>query len=210
MRLYNHLNESTPIEDFDHFTELVERDCQPFLRELKKENKIYSMLYSGRRNTEPFFMGKVRKNRTPKDIPEEAHTWFNSFFKKKFGIRARSESLFITGDLGLSKSYGNRSYMIFPIGRYKILWNPEIEDLFEYLRIFHIVDSDNFYKNRITDTLLRIIDEYQYMKDFNEFVISGHEGMLICNEYYAAYHTYRSVTLNWLQNEIGIKSVIKN
>ncbi len=112
------------------FAGIIKRDCQPYLREAKPFDP-YVQLMRG--------MGEANKNfidnksirlddRTPKDIPKELHDKINQFFKQKFGGSFRN-ALFATGDYIQAENYGN-VYYIFPIGNFKYLYNPEIEDLF--------------------------------------------------------------------------------
>jgi len=109
---------------------IIKRDCQPYLQEAKPFDP-YKQLMRG--------MGKATKNfidnksirldeRTPKDIPKQLHDKINQYFNQKFGGSFRN-ALFATGDYIQAENYGN-VYYIFPIGDFKYLYNPDIEDLF--------------------------------------------------------------------------------
>lgn len=127
MRLINYLNEAIDIESrFD----LIERNCKPFLRDLSRVD--YGVLYSGRQSREIFIERDVRKNRKPKDMDLKIHGWVDDWFYKKFGIRARSNSLFCTSEINVALTYGT-PYIICPIGKYEIIWSPEIRDLYSML-----------------------------------------------------------------------------
>lgn len=137
MRLEQYLKENKEIP-FDE----IFKDCKPFLKELKKSN--YEFLYSGRKNRELVIHGKVRKNREPRHTPEIVHNIINNKFKDKFGVKARSESLFAIKNRHLSELYGEPFY-VFPKGRYNLIYNEKIEDLYEEL--FDNIDSTYGIKN---------------------------------------------------------------
>lgn len=129
MRFLTFLNENKTPESFDEIKELLYRDCKPFIDELKKTNRIDNLLLSGRKKSNKFFKGKVRKDRRPKDTPIEIHNYVDDWFEANWNIRPRSNSIFCTTRRGNAESYGN-IYFIFPIGNYKIVYNPNINDLY--------------------------------------------------------------------------------
>lgn len=47
---------------------------------------------------------------------------------------------------------------------------------------YHGINFDKFSDKDILET----INEYEEVDDLSEFLTSGHEGMLVCDEYYAA------------------------
>lgn len=116
---------------------VLHADCQPFIKEfiLPQSGRI-DWLYrgSGSYNDEMRRV-KVRSNRTPKDMHPEIHNDLDKAFQKRFGFPARSSTSFVTGDYDAADAYG-RVYMVFPIGRYKYIWHPRINDLYsEIVRI---------------------------------------------------------------------------
>ena len=131
MRFIEYLNEQE--NSIQEIFKKIEKDCKPFLKELTKHSLVDDLLYSGRKKKfEGYFKGKVRKDRKPKDMPEEVHNWLDDWFEDKFGVRARSQSLFTIPKGSIAAGYGT-PYAIFPIGNYKIIWSPEIEDLYSVL-----------------------------------------------------------------------------
>ena len=131
MRLYNYLkemdlshleqeNEEIPLED-------IVSDCKPFMKELKKSG--YQFLYSGRMSGDVYMERKVRKDRRPKDTPEWIHDIIDNEFKDKFGVKARSQSLFAFNNIEDTKFFGD-PFLIFPKGKYMFLFNKEIQDLY--------------------------------------------------------------------------------
>jgi hypothetical protein len=67
MKFYNYLNE----ENIDEIISLIKRDCQPFLKDWRKTGNDF--LYTGKKIKKDFIKKKVRKDRKPKDMPEETH-----------------------------------------------------------------------------------------------------------------------------------------
>ena len=103
----------------------LKRDCKPFLDQLHDR-----FLYRG--TGKPVIdirKYKPRKNRRPRDISILVHTIFDKLFKEKFGWKARSEGVFTTGDQVLASRYG-KDTLFFPIGQFKYLWSPKVDDLY--------------------------------------------------------------------------------
>jgi hypothetical protein len=133
MKLKEFLTESKKIPFIDVITPIL-RDCKPFIKEaiLPQKSKI-NFLYSGRGGSYVYFdKKKARKDRSPKDTYPDIHYDFDKEFQKQYGYPARSSSIFSTGDYNIASEYGY-VYCMFPIGRYKYLWNPNVKDLYMYL-----------------------------------------------------------------------------
>lgn len=125
-KFYKYINEKSNLDDFD--LEEFKNDCYPFLKLLKKNN--YHFLYSGRKSNESVFKKKVRKNRIPKDTPTELHNLLDEEFKNKFGVKARSQSLFTHTEMIRTVAYG-KTFYVFPVGKnYDLIWNENVVDLF--------------------------------------------------------------------------------
>ena len=131
MKFKQYLTESSGKTSFEDILNLIINNCQPFLKECKQScGKNPRFLFSGRSGDKDYFIRNVRKNRTPMDMPEDAHDAFDDAFHKKFGIKARSNSIFVTGSKYMAENYGDTVYAIFPIGKYKYLWSPKFQDLY--------------------------------------------------------------------------------
>lgn len=102
--------------------------CQPALKALNG-----STLYSGRNNKGFWYRKKPVLDRKPKDTDILIHKGFDEIFQKKFGYKARSESMFVTGSYRSARFYGDL-YAIYPIGNFKFVWSDEITDLFSKIR----------------------------------------------------------------------------
>ena len=115
---------------FAEISSMVQRDCKPFLKEL---NGCKDLLYRGsRRRVNDISKVKSRlKNRTPSDTSEEIHNHMNKLFENEFGWPARN-GIFTTGDFKVTRFYGN-GYIFFPVGKYKYVWSPDVQDFFTQL-----------------------------------------------------------------------------
>jgi len=158
----------------DHIIDLFEKNCKPYF------DDFYSIwkgefFISGRKSNEVFTKKKVRKDRKPKDTPMEIHEWIDEWFYKKFGIKARSNSIFCSFNEKISKDYGN-PYYIIPIGKYSTIASPTIEDLFDVMENdWGDVNSLDYIKDELEK------GNYQKNKNVNNDIT---EYMLHCNEYY--------------------------
>ena len=88
---------------------LLNDNCQPYINEYKSSIGKTTPLFflSGRYNTDPYFIRNVRKDRMPKDMPYKIHNELDDRFYQEYGIRARSNSIFVTGAYNDAKSYGD-------------------------------------------------------------------------------------------------------
>lgn len=139
-KLRSFLNEEKKL-DGERFAQTlikIYKDCAPFIRDFigpQKGKKSLQFLYSGRSisGNPEFIKKRVRKDRKPADIHPLVHDMLDKEFQNKFGYPARSSSLFVTSHIYTASSYGERVYLVFPIGKYKYLWNPEINDLYTHI-----------------------------------------------------------------------------
>jgi hypothetical protein len=129
--------------DFETILEILWKKCNPFLKDLLKPGWNGEFLYSGRGDRKDVIMiRKVRSDRRPKDMPEYIHEIFDELFYDRFGFNARSNAIFCTGNVKQAKHYGN-VYMIFPVGKYKLVYSNNIPDL--YTEIDDDAELDKYY-----------------------------------------------------------------
>ena len=171
MRLRKHLTESTDmVALFNKYEDEIDKNCQPYIRMIKHSPNILVRsdpklgLYDVHRKF-------VRTNRRPMDMSDDMHNKIDEFFLKKFGWRARSNVVFCKGN----KRKKIFSFLLFPIGKFKFLWSPKVNDLYNS-------DLKNMYShyykewNDIKDTYID--------NDFRKALSSEHEIMINCKEYY--------------------------
>jgi len=126
-------------------------------------------IFRGIKSRETIFQKPVRTNRRSLDTPPEVNKMLNNELKKR-GLPLRSKSVFVTGDRWEAERFGN-VYVIFPVGKFKFAWSPEIEDFFIFFNS-HTSDIDYYIKTLKTT-------------DFPSAVKSGHEIIIECKSYWA-------------------------
>ena len=124
MRLFNTLLQEIEGNQDD----IIRRDCQPFLVETKGNILFRGSVQhiKGIKKIDP------RSDRRPTDTPGWAHKMLDGAFKKKFGWNARSEGVFATRSINNAEVYGV-AYEFYPIGKFKYVWSPRIDDLYDAL-----------------------------------------------------------------------------
>ena len=137
MNLHQYIVETTlnkaDMNKFEVIWNTLWKECQPFLKEMKKiGGSRVPLIYRGTHNPIGDFKNiKPRKDREPKDMPQELHDELVSLFHQKFKWGTRSEGVFVSGSRGQAGNYGP-TYLFFPVGKYKFIWSPKIEDLYSY------------------------------------------------------------------------------
>jgi len=199
MRLQQFITESEDIS-IDEITKLIKRDCKKFLIS-SKNNPVFRGINSNK----IFDIKTPRKDRRPKDTEQKYHEMFDKTFMKYHGIRARSEGVFVTGDLSEASLYGN-PYTVFPIGNFKFLWNPNIFDLTMAVSPKMVYKTSNiFWKFMIKtgivttemtqDQINSIVKEYM-STNLVKAIRSGNEIMIFCKKYYIVnWNTYLNMKL---------------
>lgn len=194
--------------------EILLRDCSKYLslmRRLYKKGIKRPLL----RGSAEVFTDLKRINFKARaktmNMEERDHQIANSWFYDKFGIKARTDTLFVTTRISMAKHYGTPHY-VFPIGGFEVIHSPVISDLFlsmgthskyEVARSFGIehdeIKNINDYKEakkffdelylNDNDTYTRIVstilEKGNYQKnDFAGAFESGNEIMLKCKAFY--------------------------
>lgn len=125
------------------------------------------------------YIGETPKNRQPKDMPLDLHRRADNWFQVKFGIRYRSQALFITGSkfIAIAHAHANSEkhvVRIIPISAYSFCWSPVIKDLF------------SFGNSANGETIEEFLDSGKYSQtNLEEAIKSGNEIMLFCERYVA-------------------------
>jgi len=169
----NEISEADPV--MQEALDKVKRDCGPFLEQCGQQ-----LMYRGTRRyntaSDPnsFFVRKAaRTNRSPVNTARWVHEIYDDFFDKKFGIKARSNTVFTTGNYGTAMEYG-MVYAVFPIGDFRFVWSPTIDDLY-----IHMTDLEDEEDIRHYLELAKYKDT-----DLSHAIHSKNEIMVACKEYY--------------------------
>jgi hypothetical protein len=116
-------------------------------------------------------------------------------FQKKFGVKARSQSLFCTNEYLSTLQYGN-PYYIFPIGKYKTIWSPEIADLYLYLKKLvglNVINDWNELSKKEKEANLKLLEDSKIPNSYtnkSHVFAKNSEIMLYCKEYIAIDHYF--------------------
>lgn len=118
-------------ENLDKVLDTIYDNCMPYLKMVNARRETANItMMSGRSNKGLSFIDSVRLDRKPVDTPPDIHKILDDTFDKKFGFRARSNAIFVTGDYYNAEDYGDKVYMIYPIGNFKFVWSNSIVDLY--------------------------------------------------------------------------------
>jgi len=124
------------------------------------------------------YLNKPRSSRIPRDTPRELHLAADEWFRKRFGVAHRSQSIFLTSQMVVAASYAkspDHVVRVIPIGQYKYCWSRKTSDL---LSILKRLDGP--------DAVERTLDGAEYTDDDLATAHSyGHEVMLHCESYIA-------------------------
>lgn len=202
--------EHSSIFNANIIADIIKRDCSKWLKEVKNPSK--SLIYRGSKSVS---LGKnlltkksVRTDRSPKDTPKKMHDYIDNWFNKKFGIKFRSQALFVSGDKDIANQFG-KVWIVFPINDYDYLWSPFFKDMtediddaimtrvkklfnsyelskedFEYIQKYGSYASISIYRgNEILDYVL---DKAEYKMNLNltAAIKQGLEIMIYTDEYY--------------------------
>lgn len=120
------------------------------------------------------FVAPIRKDRRPRDLEFELHEAADDWFLKRFGVRFRSQSLFVTSLHVVASGYGPQTVRILPLGDYRYCWSRTTSDLISIL------------KGAAVGQVQGLLDAAQYVDvDLAAAHRAGHEVMLYCDEYIA-------------------------
>lgn len=127
-------------EKLDAAMALIERDCSFYLKHGPHLSHKLQMWRGVDNVRTPFSKQTARKARLPAHTPKELHEFMNDMFQKKFGWPARNGT-FVTWDRDTAATYGDL-YAVFPIGEFKYVWSPDVQDLYSYVADF-VEEIDN-------------------------------------------------------------------
>ncbi|WP_223435338.1 MULTISPECIES: hypothetical protein [unclassified Pseudomonas] len=120
----------------------------------------------------------TRKNRKPRDTNIELHNAADEWFFEKFGVKYRSQAVFVTPQLDVARGYGatfDHVVRVIPLGGYSFCWSKKFADMLLLLNDGVKLAEVSAYLDRAEYTELDLSSAYT----------SGNELMLYCNAYVA-------------------------
>lgn len=137
--------------------------------------------YRGMSNQYPIdrpVLVETRKNRVPRDTIPEVHIAADDWFNKRFGVRYRSQSVFLTSRCAVARGYGatpEHAFRVLPLGQYSFCWSPVADDMLKLM----------YDGVQAKDCPARLEAARYSENDLLEAHDSGHEVMLFCERYVA-------------------------
>ncbi len=120
---------------------------------------------------------ETRKDRVPRDTDKAIHGRADAWFERRFGIKYRSQSVFITSNKFTAAGYAGHSerhvFRIIPLGSYRYCWSPKALDMLALVASASMPIEDLLAGAGYTESSLQRAHDL------------GHEVMLFCEEYIA-------------------------
>ena len=176
MRLQKYITEQ---KSFAELSEEIYSNCSKYIKEIKgaKGALVRTIAQFGITSKGAVIKKKTRPDRKPKDIPIEIHKKIDDMFYKTYGWRARSKNVAFCWAMPFNYPTFSNLSLFFPVGNYKYLWSPDVEDLFESLeKTFSYDDEVELFAKEILPTYTD--------KGLKMACTTNHEVMVNCKEYY--------------------------
>lgn len=204
---------------FDDLDEIPEekilRSCKPYLdlvARVYKDSGLLRPFLHGSENIKMELTKFTFKPRSkPMNSPLRDFEIANKWFQDNFGIKARSETLFVTTTISVANMYGE-PHLVFPIGKFGTIHSDEAKDLYLKLTPSSIIEQDfkeeyqeyvkehgknpkityefvdkayELYPERYEKAVMDILDGFDYKKnDYRNALLSGSEIMLKTKKFY--------------------------
>jgi len=179
----------------------LKEDCTPFIKEMKSNN-LHNWFYRATEHGWNFISPpiKPRKDRRPRNTPKE---YMDKLFKKKFGWKARSEGVFVSTDRNQIEYVYGDPYLFFPMGNYKYIYHPQIDDLYQkmdddYKLSYLGKDIDDVTYIEILQFLDKTIPQYKD-KNLGEAYRKIVEVSFKCKSYYMVNEKYSNLLKKYLE-----------
>jgi hypothetical protein len=119
-----------------------------------------------------------RKDRLPKNTPLEVHERADKWFETKFGVRYRSQAVFVTSKEFIAAAYAaspQHVVRVIPLGDYRYCWSPKVYDF-----LAASIDPSN------AKDIEGFLDRSGYIEsDLRAAHAAGYEVMIFCERYVA-------------------------
>lgn len=142
----------------------------------------------------------VRTDRGPRDTDIAIHQEADKFFKEKFGIALRSESVFAHSNKSRDLEDFGHPMVIFPHGHFDIYWSEDIRDF-----TVEVIKNKNE-DVELADWLGELLERGNYKKGPNVEAmqtLSFFEKMVVCKKYLAVDYSYARDAIDVCKKVIG-------
>ena len=180
------------IDDLDHVLQMIEKDCQKYLKALKSIGNV-ALLFRGITGRRIDIAAEVtpRKDRMPLDLSKKLHYALNRAFKKSFGWEGRS------GVFAMSTgNWSEHDLLFFPVGDFKFIYSPDVGDLY----MAPIIRDLKIRGTSFEDDVEKWISDQKYTdKNLGAAILSGHEIMFKVKKYYVINENHVVKVINWIK-----------
>ncbi|MGF6110391.1 hypothetical protein [Pseudomonas frederiksbergensis] len=118
----------------------------------------------------------TRMDRQPRDTRQNIHDVADNWFFERFGVRYRSQAVFVSSDTSVAAAYAaspDHIVRVIPLGAYKYCWSSQLSDLLEIG--MHNPDIEDFKSDLVNA---------HYKEDcLDDAHRLGHEVMIFCESY---------------------------
>jgi len=212
LNLNQYITEDTEIDDI---REKIKKDCQPYLRILRKGAPV--LIRGNSQNLlNPLSKKQSHPDRKPKDMPKWLHDYCNVMLKKYLGWEVRN-GVSATTESWQAEGYG-KACIILPIGKFTWAYVPGQWDFYNFLKHQFLdyakkahnveyTDLKHLDKSEMTDGAWMMVDaaltDYQSERSWEQH--SG-EIMLGVKSYYLFdYKRYPQDTVPQMFDDLGVK-----
>ena len=173
-----------------HGISIIKKNCQPYLSQVEDPMKLRRGVSRNYKadpiNGRPQF-GKKQGHltgREPLGGPMRTHhDAVNKYFTSEFGYPFRN-GILSTGDQMMASGFGT-DVAIFPIGEFKFLWSPSVEDLNQQISIEWAAFRLDAAPESVERLIIGLISEIGYQTtDLQAAIESKNEIMIWAEEYY--------------------------
>ena len=165
----------------DKYFDIIEKNCKKILSFYKvARNVFYRGSQADKISKDKILVKKKARlsNREPVNTQIAAHEYANEIFEDVFGWKVRN-GVFATSSEKEAKIYGKK-FIFFPIGDFKFVWSPQIQDAFGdtiwFISKYHPDDG----KERIEKDIKGLYID----KDLKRAMDLESEVSFKCKEYY--------------------------
>lgn len=192
-RLKSYIREETGTEEMivrkiDAFKKLVNKTCKPWLTATKgcPQPVAYRGMRAGMNAKNIVINKPVRQDRRPLDTAKDISEPIDKAFEEMFGWKGRSNAVFVSGEEMMATDYG-RANLIFPMGSFKFIWSPIIDDFIHLKYRFKTeVHFREFLKEYPTSAVIDYLKGAEYTDKYLCAALrSGNEIMINCKQYHA-------------------------
>lgn len=103
----------------EKLVEILQSECSDIISAYSASGK---MLFRGENNNSSIFTKKIRPNRIPVEMKQDAHKLIHKYMLANGMEATRMNSIFCSGKYDIAESWGSTVYAVFPRNGWKASW----------------------------------------------------------------------------------------